>query len=365
MIFKKSKLLTFLLVAKIIALILFHKGNLKSICLVNTDEMLIAEVAINYHKGLGYVSSQEISSNHKYNKTALRPSYPVFIHIALMSIYQKLCPNNEIKLSVHHSYFVIYGLIIQSLSLLLYAFSLRAFYGIADIYFKQEKLWTIAATLAYGFYPSILLYIGALSNYENIALSLVIITFYLFLKNLAQTLSFIDAVIIIFSVMVATSVRPQTLPIFGFIIAFSLLHSFFTKSHFVNKLAIATSIAIALMAINIPVLFKNKNLFGEYFLSTQAGFSFFEGHNPFARGSWCGDCGINPQRPVYQYVRNEIKNFNQLNEFERSNALQNLAWQWIKNNPFEELKLSLRKVAIYFLPYNSDYNTIILIFLTS
>jgi len=353
---KRNILFAFLLIIKIIALVLFHKGNLKSICSVNPDEMLIAEVAINYHKGLGYVSSQEISSNHQYNKTALRPSYPIFIHIALMGIYQRIYPNDILNLSTQHTYFIAYSLLIQTISFIVYACSLYAFYQIASVYFKENKNWVIAATIFYGVYPSVLLYVGALTNYENIALPLVVIVFYFFLKSLEKTLSFADMTIITLSVIIATCVRPQTLPIFACMIVFVLLQSLLTKKYFLNKLAISVIVCVCLVMVNIPVFLKNKNLFGEYFLSTQAGFSFFEGHNPFARGSWCGDCGINPQRPVYQYVRDEIKNFNQLNEFERSNALRNLAWQWIKSNPFEEIKLTLRKIAIYFLPYNSDNN---------
>jgi hypothetical protein len=50
----------------------FSTLDIKKMLMVNPDEMLIAEVAINYHNGLGFVSSSEIytpKEAKKYYKT--------------------------------------------------------------------------------------------------------------------------------------------------------------------------------------------------------------------------------------------------------------------------------------------------------
>lgn len=353
---KKKLWIVILTVAKIISLFWHNKWDWKQVCAVNPDELLIAEVAINYHKGLGYVSSMEIISKEKYQKTALRPSFPVFTHIFLMSWYQKLNLEQSIELSTRNSYFLFYGAIIQIFSLLLFISALLSFQSIASFYFQGNTKWVLLTTIFFGVYPSVLLYVGGLTNYENIAMPLIIVTFRLVLKAFENPVNGKHIILVTFAVVWATLVRPQTFFVFFFIFLWIIAWGIFKKKLLINKLLLGGILSIFIFLANLPALLKNKELFGKYLVSTQIGFSFFEGHNPFARGSWCGDCGINPERPVFKYVREQIKDFENLNEFERSNALKDLAWQWIKENPLQEIILTFRKIAIYFLPYNSDHN---------
>ncbi len=353
---KKYYWLLALIIVKITSLFWHNEWNWKKVCAVNTDEFLIAEVAMNYHKGLGYVSSMEIISKEKYQKTALRPSFPVFTHIFLMKEYQKLNPEQPIELSAQNPYFLFYGTIIQIFSLLLFIGSLFAFQSIALFYFQGNEKWAWLTTTLFGLYPSILVYVGGLANYENIAMPLLVISFALILKAFENPLKWKRIILVTFAVIWATLIRPQTFFVFFFMFFWIIAWGIFKKKQLVNKFLLGSVLVSAIFLVNLPALLKNKELFGKYLLSTQMGFSFFEGHNAFARGSWCGDCGINPERPVFKYVREQIKDFENLNEFERSNALKNLAWQWIKENPLQEITLTFRKIAIYFLPHNSDHN---------
>lgn len=107
-----------------------------------------------------------------------------------------------------------------------------------------------------------------------------------------------------------------------------------------------------LILAQVPVFKKNHAMFGSYILSTQPGFEFLRGHNPLARGSNWGD---DPNNVFYKYVMDQIPNIDYLNEYEESLAWRSLAIKWILNNPFSELKLIVRKIAIYFLPQNYNY----------
>ncbi|HEY8933804.1 MAG TPA: hypothetical protein VIM65_01225, partial [Cyclobacteriaceae bacterium] len=87
---------------------------------VNPDELLIGEVAINYRSGKGYVSANEIKrEGHHLNATALRPTYPVWIHIALQNLYHAVT-QNEIEISSGDLYFKSYAFLQHTISLFLF-----------------------------------------------------------------------------------------------------------------------------------------------------------------------------------------------------------------------------------------------------
>jgi hypothetical protein len=94
-------------------------------------------------------------------------------------------------------------------------------------------------------------------------------------------------------------------------------------------------------------------MFGEYILSTQSGFELLQGHNPYARGSWTGNWADSGSE-IYKYVYSQIPNNDYLNEWDQSKARKRVAVNWIKENPLKEIKLSIRKLVIYFLPKNLE-----------
>ena len=354
--FVSKKLIICLIFIKLIGIFYLSLPDydLKRIIMVNNDEMLIAEVAINYRNGLGFVSSGEIINQNQYNVTSLRPSFPVFLHIGMQNLYHFAYPTDKIICNKLHSYFLVFGFLLQLTAFCLYLFSLVSVYKIAEILFN-DRFWSNTTLLFYGLYPSVLLYVGNQVGYESIAMSLIILAFYQILQNLETKLSTINMLYICFLSSMSILIRPQTLFVFAVLLLVFIGNSLLKqKLLMLNRLFLGIIFLLFFLFTNLPALIKNKELTGEYNLGSQSGYSFFEGHNPFARGSWCGDCGINPQKPVYQFIRQKVKNYDLLTEKQQSDSLKTLANNWIKENPLQELVLIARKVAIYFLPYNSE-----------
>lgn len=64
-------------------------------------------------------------------------------------------------------------------------------------------------------------------------------------------------------------------------------------------------------------------MFGEYVLSTQAGYELLQGHNPNSKGSWMGDWK-NSSSPNLIYAHSQINNIEELNELEEGKARKKL-----------------------------------------
>jgi hypothetical protein len=322
---------------------------------VNPDEILLAEVAYNYINGLGYVTSMEnMRPGESYQKTGFRPSYPIFFHIVGMKLYLSFS-SDSLEVSPANNYFKAYALAHHILSTILFAFAAISFVRICSFFFNS-KTECYAISYAYLFYPSISHFVGNLPSYESAALSLFIISF----DGILQTFNFkISNKRLIgygSTAILSTLIRPQLLIILVIVFVFCKTYLFISKQNAFKFHKLLFVFVILFLVTAIPVMIKNYMNISKVTLSTQSGFAFFEGHNPFARGSWCGDCHL-PQTPTYQYVHEKIPGFDSLKEVERSETLKELGIKWSLQNPLKEIILSLRKVAIYFLPYNSDNNT--------
>ena len=332
------------------------REHFNRILTVNNDEMLIAEVAINHRHGLSYSSSQESKrSGYRYDFTAYRPAYPVYLHLALLTFYEDVLPGRQVTWQRSDPYFITYACLLQVISLVLFFCSLYYFRS-AALRFLSPVLANVALLL-YGLYPSVSFFIGNLVNYESLVTSLLIINVALILKAMEKELSFSDRLRVIACFFPAVLFRPQVLFIYIFLFGFYLLYTGYDwktrPAAFRSALVVVLLSGFLFLSANIPVLIKNYRLFGGWTLGT-TGFNFSLGHNPFARGGWCGDCFVNPASPYYQYIRKEIPGYEQLDEYQKAVNLQKLGWDWIKRNPMDEFVLSVRKVAIYFLPYNND-----------
>ncbi len=325
---------------------------------VNNDEMLIAEVAINHRHGLSYSSSQE---NHRtgyvYDFTAFRPAYPVYLHIALQTFYEDVFPGKPVTWHRTDPYFIGYAFLVHVISLVLFFFSLFYFRSAALQFLSP--VWANVALLLYGLYPSVSFFVGNLVNYESVVTSLLIVDVALILKGLQKRLPVSGRIFLIASFLPSVLFRPQLLFIYLFLFGLYLIITAYGRrtspAAFQSALLVVLLSGFLFLTANIPVLLKNNRLFGGWTLGT-TGFPFSLGHNPFARGGWCGDCFVNPASPYYQYIRKEIPGYEQLDEYQKAINLQKLGWEWIMHNPVDEMMLSVRKVAIYFLPYNNDDN---------
>ncbi|MDJ1493206.1 hypothetical protein QNI19_09715 [Cytophagaceae bacterium DM2B3-1] len=323
---------------------------------VNPDEMDIASIAKNYNDGYGFAANKGYYARKDKQKTAWRTSLPIFLHILGQRIYTNLT-GKDIVLTPTDSYFRGYAAIIHIISLILFGISVYSFYKIATLFLKKKQLASVA-TVLYGLYPSVLYYIGSMACYENIALSIVVIVveiYYRFIGFQEKSPTYL-LIITCLLASFAILIRPHTTLIFyslGGILILSALYlrkkiSFYIKNKVFLLLIITNWLLFFL--VQIPVLYKNHMLFGELFLSNQTGFMFLQGHNEYARGSWLGDSGVGSAWDTY--ISKQLPSINELNEYEEAQARKKLAINWIVNNPTKEMELSLRKVAIFFLPDN-------------
>jgi hypothetical protein len=334
-------------------------GSLSNSFNVNPDELSIAIVAFNYNKGLGYVSDKDYSQG-KLRRTAWRPTFPVWLHIIGQRLYRKIYPESSIEFYQTHPYFQYYGFFLQVIYVLLYGLSLYYFYQISYLVI-QDRVYSKISLILFTFIPSVFYYIGTMPCYENIALSCLIIVIGIYCKIIANTdlNRKLSIVIICLSATLACLLRPQLLAVMLVLLSFLISMSVFVmlkkQDQKINKLLliIALTNGLFLFCSHLPILLKNHSIFNAYFLSTQDGYEFLQGHNPLARGAWNG---LWYKGTEYDnYVRANIPQLDELNEYEESKARRKLAAEWIQQNPFKEITLIARKTAMYFLPNNFLY----------
>lgn len=327
----KYKLIIIIILA-ISAKIILHFLIIKNLSM-NPDEERNFQIALNNQNGIGY-TVYDIEKN-RFIQTAFHGSFTVFTYELL------------IKTGIKKE---IYVLSVYILSMILFGLSIYYFHKLC-LKFIDNIRFALLATVTYSFYPSILFYIGTLFFYENFALSLLVITIYKLLSAIKDGFKTLDYLVIPFAVTLSCLFRPQTIVIY-FVISFVFcLVVIFKKKYSTIPLVILSFILA--FTFHIPIFLKNKKMFGEYVLSTQFGFELLQGHNPTAKGSWMGNWKDSTNQ-LYQYSNTHIKNIKELNELEESKARKQLALKWIKDNPWEEIKLLVRKLAIYFLPRNYE-----------
>lgn len=297
---------------------------------MNADEERNYRIAQNHVAGAGYTIDGEQTSFHS--------SIPVFVYEWL------------IREEIPKSYWIRF---IHYLSILLFVpASVALFYML-----RTAGAGAMAALVAVGlfvFYPSNSLYIGPLFWYEKVALPLFILYIWQCQRSISEPISSANAILIILLVMAMCVVRNQMLAISALTLALMGLWAIFSSSHRSGLLRImASTVAGVFLAllINIPVLVKNHGQFGRYVISTQAGYELMQGHNPLARGSWLGTWD-SPQSEYYQYSRQVIPGLDAMDELEESDARKDYAIHWAMRHPLQEVILSMRKAAIFFMPIN-------------
>ncbi len=301
--------------------------------MMNPDEERNYQIAFNNQNGNGYTVYN--TENKSFIQSAFHGSFTVLVYEFLLK--------NKIKKEI-------WIIFIQVFWIILFGLSINYFYKLCLHFLNNEK-YALYATLTYCFYPSILIYIGILFSYENLVLPLLVIITYKLLYSFRDGFIKWDYLLIPISVSLSCLFRPQSIAIYFVVFFVYVCIVLIKKSYSLIPLLLLTFSITFLF--HIPLLLKNKKMFGEYILSTQTGFELLQGHNPTARGSWMGNWQDSTNQ-LYQYSHSQIKNISKLNELEESKARQKVAVKWIKENPISEIKLILRKIAIYFLPKNYE-----------
>ena len=217
---------------------------------MNDDEEQNYAIAVNFLKGDNYSIFDH--ENNTYRIRAQQHSFQVFVYKFF------------IEKQINFDYFIF---IFIFLNIFLFFLSIIFFYKLSLI-FLNNSLSRIS-TLAYCVYPSILFYIGPLFLYENIALSLIVISSYLFLKNN----NYLNFLAIIPFATLSLLLRFQT------IFVWILFFTFFTFSNFYNYKKIKSFIPIILFIFiafmaHKPIFEKNYILFGKNILTTDPGINF-------------------------------------------------------------------------------------------
>jgi hypothetical protein len=301
---------------------------------MNIDEESNYEVATNHYKGRGYTYFDE--QKNAYLPTAFHASFTIFV-------YENLVLKNHI----HKRYWVGFCNITSGLLL---AMSIFYFYQLSLLFVEQK--WAYYCTLSYCIFPSILYYIGSLFWYEQIVLSLMVIAIYFVIKSIKENLTVFEIIALVICVTLSSLLRIQTIAIFAPLLVFLISQLAYQKQY--KKSLMYFFMAIIGFASHLPSLHKNKKLFGSYMLSTQTGYEILQGHNPYAKGSWMGNWLL-PSSVLYQYSHHKIPHIDTLNQNDEGLARKKLAFKWIKENPLDEVKLSFRKILLYFLPRNFEF----------
>ncbi len=301
---------------------------------MHSDEERNYNIALNYKQGHDYSVTTD---NITFRLSSFHGSFTVFL-------YKYFIENNIRKESWILFYFII--------SNIFYSISLFYFYKIST-YFLSDQL-SLLSTFLYGVYPSVLFYIGSIFFYENIVLYFLLIVIYYLLKWYT-TKNISNGELIWISTLIVLSCILRGQMIFVYMIIFSsYLLANFQKKINVHKLFKLSFLTILLLGItHYPVLQKNHKMFNAYIISTQPGFEFLQGHSPVARGSWYGKWEY-PDNELYIYAHENIPGLDTLNEYQSSVKRAKLGFSWLKNNPLKDFQLEIKKMAIYFLPYNFE-----------
>ena len=299
---------------------------------LNFDDFDAYTIANNIVLGKGQVAFNDTTNT--FEKTARRGSFSIALHTLL------------IKHAISISTFVIFYYISY---IILFIFSIFSFFNIAKHYIESSKYANIA-TIIYVIYPSTLIYVGGSIYFENIAICSVIFFFEEFL--LRKNINYKTFLILTFAIL-SQLLRPHTVLIFAVLSVLALIQSIYNT----KKIILITSFLCAMYISNEYFMQRNLDLVGHKITSTQSGFAFYQGHNPYARGSWSGvNWGADTTTPIVKYVLNNSKNYLYNSEFEQENIQKSIALNWALNNPLLEIELTLRKIAIFLLPQNFELN---------
>lgn len=363
-----------IVVKSVIGFMMFHYENDKIVYKLSFkkdfgeqysgDEMEIVRSAFYYNK---YGKIMTDSPFHSFGRprvrdaglyvTAFRPKAQIMNHVLGLRLAENLSGKRmETIDDIPKKYLHYFGLIMCILKTLVFPISVLFFYKTLKI-LNLHDLTVQIGTWAYILIPSVFIFIGWFDTWENVALYCFLINFY-FVMGEIKKVALPNSRFLIMPLLTAVSAltRPHLLmfyaAVYGFLICITLFRAFRNKLNYFQSISKAAIISLlVLFAVHIPIFIQNKEYFGKYTLSTQSKFEFFQGHNPFARGSWYPAVYMNNK--VYfdsVFLQNPIP-YN-ASELEEANAYQHVALSWIKYNPLKEVELIARKVAGYFLPWN-------------
>jgi hypothetical protein len=327
---------------------------------INIDEYEMARTAYFYlHEGR-FISDNHFGrpnfTNSTYQISAFRPKFNIWLHIVGLRLYEKYTHTTiQTAYKIPMAYFGYYCFWLAVFKSIFFAISVWFFYQLASLIFDKQDQWASISTIAYICYPSVLWYMGWLDILENIGMPLLVIVLTTIVLGFEQAKyrSKLVNIGIGFIAALACLARPHLISVFQMLlfgyIAFSTWHYYKHKKIPHNWQQIAVLYACIVLG-HTPIFVQNYHDFGKVLLSTQPGLEFFQGHNPFARGTWNPYLWEQHQDDFAQIFNDpELKFYNEKQELD---FYFKQALYWIKEHPTDELWLMIRKTAIYFFPFN-------------
>lgn len=302
----------------------------------NYDERRNARIADNYLAGRGYVSLDP--ERQQVLPDSFHATFPVFVYIGW----------SHTGLPRHYLTLLVYGAA-AGLYLLggLYVQRTLLHYGAEQgLAWAGAGLWAVSPGVAY--------YIGAYWWFENLALPLLIVVVYKLLRLYAgRKLHWPDALLLVAAVVLSCLLRGYLLAVYG--ILFAVFLGLMMRRYGLGASRPAWGLGLGLLVTlclaHWPIFQKNHHMFGAWTLSNQAGFELLQGHNSVTKGRFMFDWDERTG-PFDQYVRAHVPQLDSLNQYQESQARARLARYWVATHPMEEVKLWLRKTALFFSPEN-------------
>jgi hypothetical protein len=299
---------------------------------LNNDEHRNYRIAHNAVAGLGYVHPEP--NTGELRSSAFHSSFTVLLYEAM--IRAGIPP-------------WVWVLLVQCAAAVLFALSIPALHDLAAR--RLPKPWAMRAAVLYAVFPSVIYYIGALPFHENVVLPAMVIACERCARIVADRYRTVDVVVVSLALLATAVLRTQALVVFTLLLGMMVVMLLWQRRYLAPLLFAPAVLATAL--VHIPVLRKNHAQFGHWIISTQSGFELLQGHNPLARGSWMGNWYM-ADNPHYRYVHEAIPGLDAMDEYEESMARRRLALEWIREDPLAELRLAVRKVALWLFPHNYE-----------
>lgn len=287
--------------------------------------------------------------NEKVWPSAFRNRYNVLYDALLIKAYEYFY--GPITLNLHNNlpdkYFTFYSLVLFFLKWLLMLIAIVPLYKCARLFLNE--LLTILFLMAWELYPSNW-YIFPINCFDNVAISITTIIISLLIL-LAVEKKYNNKQIAFLGLLCCL----------GFSIKFHIVSITFAMCIFAIIFGLVkrnliwiysfTVILLLHLIIIIPLLWSTQKTLGHSVISTQSGINLFHGHNPVARGSWSPKIwGEYPDilNPILIKEKDRLS----ADEYVETETYKKMAIQWAVNHPLKELILSIKKVIIYFIPYN-------------
>ena len=230
--------------------------------------------------------------------------------------------------------------IFQSILVIINAFLI---YKIAKIIFKNEMISFIAFTIML-FYPFFVYYQGLLLS-ETVFISLLLGAFYFIYKwyesdfrlNKFFFLANIFLVLGLYAKATLTILSPFLMGSFYF----------FNKLDFKKAFKVFLYSFILWSILLFPWWVRNYTIFNKLVIfTTSSGANFYLGNNPFNKDGGC-DWSKDVNRKI-------VDKINQLSEIEQNKIFKEKAIEFIKEHPYEFLKLAFMKLKRF---YNIEFNS--------